>query len=182
MTQIAALTAVGLDKPGIVAAVTEVLYRCGCNLEESSMTLLHNDFAMIVLISMPEATTLDNVKEAMQPVAQELGLTVNFRALSAREITDHKDELIPNYALSIYGSDKPGIVYRITDMLAEQGINIIDLETQCTRSKHPLYSMILDIVVPDATTEESLNSILNKLCEEIKVDYSLEPITFCEEM
>lgn len=182
MKQMAVLTAVGLDRPGIVAAVTKILYDCGCNLEESSMTLLHNDFAMIVLISMPDTTTLDKLKQAMKPVAEAMGLSVNFRTMSAREISGHTDETPPNYSLSIYGTDKPGIVYRITAMLAEHNINIIDLETQCSRSEQPLYSMILDIVVPESVCEDKLNSMLGKLCADIKVDFSLEPITFCEEM
>ncbi|MDX9701765.1 MAG: ACT domain-containing protein [Candidatus Auribacterota bacterium] len=182
MKQIVALTALGLDRPGIVAAVTKVLYESGCNLEESSMTLLHNDFAMIVLISMPDTTTLEKLKNAIQPVAHEMGLSVNFRTLSEREISDHNQESLPNYSLSIYGTDKPGIVYRITSLLAKHKINIIDLETQCTRSRQPLYSMVLDITVPESLGEEFLSRMLAELCNEIKVDFSLEPITFCEEM
>ena len=34
------VTALGQDRPGIVAGVTEVLYKLGCNLEDSAMTRL----------------------------------------------------------------------------------------------------------------------------------------------
>ncbi|WP_457590344.1 ACT domain-containing protein [Geoglobus sp.] len=31
-------------------------------------------------------------------------------------------------AVSVFGVDKPGIVYRITEVLAEANINIVDIE------------------------------------------------------
>jgi glycine cleavage system transcriptional repressor len=43
------LLAAGPDRLGIVASVTRVLYRHGCNLADSSMTRLGNEFAMLVI-------------------------------------------------------------------------------------------------------------------------------------
>ena len=37
------VTALGKDRPGIVAGVTKVLYQLGCNLEDSAMTRLECD-------------------------------------------------------------------------------------------------------------------------------------------
>lgn len=183
MKKMIALSAVGLDRPGIVAAVTGVLYNCGCNLEESSMTILHNDFAMIVLISLPESLTTEGLIDAMQSVTDRLGLTLNVRELSSDEIAARHKEQIPNFSLSIYGSDKPGIVYRIAQLLADRGVNIVDLETQISHSRNqPLYSMILDILVPDTIDEKALSRDISVLCKELAVDFSLETITYCDEM
>jgi len=35
-----ALTIIGRDRPGIVSQVTEILYRLGCNIADSSCTIL----------------------------------------------------------------------------------------------------------------------------------------------
>jgi len=43
------LSAIGKDRPGIVADVSEVIYECGGNIEDSSMTLLRNHFALLLL-------------------------------------------------------------------------------------------------------------------------------------
>ena len=43
------LTVIGKDRPGIIAKVTDVLYRTGCNLEDISMTVLEQEFAMMVI-------------------------------------------------------------------------------------------------------------------------------------
>ncbi|MEJ2698080.1 MAG: ACT domain-containing protein, partial [Desulfuromonadales bacterium] len=45
------MTAFGEDRPGIVADVTRILYENGCNLEDSTMTLLADEFSLILLFS-----------------------------------------------------------------------------------------------------------------------------------
>jgi hypothetical protein len=42
------------DRPGIVADVSEVIYECGGNIEDSSMNLLRNHFALLLLFSKYE--------------------------------------------------------------------------------------------------------------------------------
>ena len=45
------MTAFGQDRPGIVADVTKLLFENGCNLEETSMTLLADEFTLILLFT-----------------------------------------------------------------------------------------------------------------------------------
>ena len=52
-----ALAAIGKDRPGIVAAVSKVLYELGCNVEDSSMTMLRGNFAVMLVLAAPEGTT-----------------------------------------------------------------------------------------------------------------------------
>jgi hypothetical protein len=55
-----AVTAVGADRPGIIARVTRVLYEHGGNLEDSSMTILGGHFAIMLLVDAPtDAATLE---------------------------------------------------------------------------------------------------------------------------
>ena len=46
-----ALSAIGQDRPGIVADVSGLIFECGGNLEDSSMTILGNQFALLILLS-----------------------------------------------------------------------------------------------------------------------------------
>ncbi len=41
------LTAFSKDRPGIVADISQLIYENGCNLEESAMTNLAGEFAML---------------------------------------------------------------------------------------------------------------------------------------
>ena len=48
-----AVSAIGSDRPGIVAAVTKVLLDQGCNLEDTSMSILRGHFAMMLVVAAP---------------------------------------------------------------------------------------------------------------------------------
>ena len=46
-----AMSAIGRDRPGIVADLAELIYECDCNLEDSSMTVLGSEFAVLLLLT-----------------------------------------------------------------------------------------------------------------------------------
>ncbi len=183
MKRIIALSAIGFDRPGIVAGLAEVFYELGCNLEESSMTRLRRDFAVILLVSIPDDMTLNRLHEKLQPVVSDFKLTLNIRELNADEMSLSTSVTEPNHILSIYGIDKPGIVYLVSELLAKNNINITDLETQVSEheQKH-LYALILEITIPEDVSIKRLTADLKNLGERLSVDVSIEPLYSCEDM
>ena len=183
MKRMIAVTAVGLDRPGIVAGFTKTLFNNGCNLEESSMTLLHRDFAMIILISLPDGLSIEHINSELKKTAGKFDLSFSLRELSEDEINNSDNDIEPNYSLSIYGLDKVGIVYTFTNLLAQKSINIIDLETQITHAeKQPLYGVVMDLFVPDSVNINILTEEIKTKSEDMSVDFSLTQIMQCEEM
>jgi len=75
------LSAVGQDRPGIVAAVTGVLGDQGCNLQDSTMAILQGQFAILLVVSAPETCSAAILDEALAPVAQRFDLVIAVRAL-----------------------------------------------------------------------------------------------------
>ncbi|MDR2251277.1 MAG: hypothetical protein LBD98_00315 [Endomicrobium sp.] len=67
MAKYISLTAIGKDRPGLVSAVTKVLYKERCNIEDSTMTILHDQFAMILIIKV--STTI-SVKSLYKQTAK----------------------------------------------------------------------------------------------------------------
>ncbi|MDZ7770885.1 MAG: ACT domain-containing protein [Woeseiaceae bacterium] len=51
MTQLIVLSAIGTDRPGVVNDLSKVILDCGGNIEESRMTALGTEFAMLLLVS-----------------------------------------------------------------------------------------------------------------------------------
>ena len=68
MTRRWILTALGEDRPVIVAGVTKVLYQLGCNLEDSAMTRLEGEFTMMLSFSSPAKTTEETLRRAFAHV------------------------------------------------------------------------------------------------------------------
>ena len=51
MTQLIVLSAIGTDRTGVVQDITKVILACGGNIEESRMTTLGAEFAVLMLVS-----------------------------------------------------------------------------------------------------------------------------------
>src|SRR5258708_4136381 len=127
-----ALSAIGKDRPGIVAALSKVFYETGCNLEDSSMTQLKGDFAVLLLVSAPQSLDLSELQKFIRNVMEKLNLAFTFRELTQEEIgTTARHGSLP-YTLIIYGVDHPGIVYRVAQCAADLKVNITDLRTHVT--------------------------------------------------
>src|SRR5437764_15496958 len=122
-----AVSAVGADRPGIVAAVTGVLWEQGCNLEDSEMAVLRGHFAMMLVVDGSENLGADALEQALAPVAARLGLLVAVRPIDDAVPMSPQGE---RWAVSVYGADRPGIVHRVATVLADTGVNVVDLETR----------------------------------------------------
>ncbi len=168
-----AVTAVGADRPGIVAAVTGVLVDAGCNLEDTSMTILRGHFAMMLVLSGPDRVDARSLEVALAAAAAPLGLVVTARTI---------DDAVPEspagepWRATVQGADRPGIVHRVTALLAAQGVNVVDLATRVVgEADAPVYVMVLDLSVPPERGGEELSRRLDALAEELGVSATLHP-------
>lgn len=174
-----ALTIVGRDRPGIVAQATEILYNLGCNIADSSCSILGGQFAMILIIAHPSFTDRDSFGDAFKPL-EEADLTVALRVLKpGGEVHPTLDGEI--CMISVYGADKPGIVYRVARVMGEQKINITDLNTKLVGSEQrPVYVLILEAILPPGISEQDVNRLMEPLRTELQVDISVRTIPTVE--
>ena len=147
-----AVTAIGRDRPGIVASVTGALLDLGGNVEDSQMSILGGHFAVMLLVAVPDGTQRDQVIERLAEVAQEHEL----EAISVAEVSEQTARPAPpSHVLSVYGADRRGIVHFVSSALAEAGVNITDLETKLTgSSESPVYVMVLEVALGGAAPQD----------------------------
>ncbi len=71
------VTAYGLDKPGILAGITNTVSGAGCNIRDVSQKILQEYFTLIMIadISAMQATVADLQKQ-LADVAQRLGVRI----------------------------------------------------------------------------------------------------------
>lgn len=163
-----ALAAIGRDRPGIVAAVASVLFEQGCNVEDSSMTLLRGNFAMMLVLTSPPGTTRASLEAALRPACEEIGLT--FDVL---DVEDTADVPHPSHVLTVYGADRPGILFRVTELLAAERVNITDLNSRLVGVDEPVYALLLELVLPDRLDVSDLEHRLTAVASDIGVDFTL---------
>ncbi len=169
------ITAVGQDRPGIVAGVTKTLFEHGCNLEDSAMTRLAGEFAIMLIFSGPGTMTERSLRRALEPLARRLRLAAHLKPLTKQEAARPRKRG-RSYLISVYGKDRPGIVYRISDVLARNRANITDVHTHRSRRGRPsLYLTLLEVEVPPARPIASLERQLATAARRLGVEVSLRP-------
>jgi len=176
--QFVAITAVGRDRPGTVAEFSGALLRLGCNLEETTMTRLRGEFAMLLLVRLPEDRTPAELEAELRKTAERMGLSVIVRPLSLEEaFPEPPDQPHPAYMLRVYGADRPGIVHAVASLLGEKGGNITDLNTRLIEGANgPVYVMLLEADLPSEATAETLRPELQRLQRELEVDITLSEL------
>lgn len=139
----------GRDRPGIVANVSRILYQNACNIEELSQTAIKGQFAMILIASSSREESVPQLKGDLGLLGRELDLEINLRQIKEEEMVPyHPDETEP-FILTVRGEDRPGLVYGITEVLAERGINITNLDAKVARVDQKLeYIQLFEVEVP----------------------------------
>lgn len=166
------LTAVGRDRPGLVEKISALLMVSGANLEDSRMAILGGEFALILLFSGSE-TAVRAVAQQSQSLGEQLGLQITLARTEARTT---KGDFLP-YSLEVGGVDRPGIVARVSALLAGHEINVAALESRVSYaplSGTPMFQLEAELEVPSRTILSQLRAQLGELCEGENLDFWLE--------
>jgi glycine cleavage system transcriptional repressor len=169
-----AVTAIGADRPGIVAGVTGALVAHGCNLEDTSMSILRGHFAMVLIVGAPDGVEPAVLEEALAADAATSDLVVAVRAVS----DVHARGGAPageRWTVVVYGADHPGIVHGITSVLADAGVNVVDLTTRVTGDERPIYAMVMEVELPGGLTGAELDERLAATSAALGVECTLHP-------
>jgi glycine cleavage system transcriptional repressor len=172
MTQLA-LSAIGRDRPGIVAEVTRALLGHSLNITDSQMAVLGGRFTMMLIVDAPEATDLDAVGEELDRARERLGLD----ALSLSPLAEAgagAAAVDPSHIVTVYGVDHPGIVHAVSARLAAKAVNVTDLETRLVGDG--LYAMVLEIALPPDGDAEALAAMLAEVGAEQGVEVTVRPL------
>jgi glycine cleavage system transcriptional repressor len=158
-----AVSAVGLDRPGIIAGVAERLAAHGANITDSRMAILRGHFAMTLIVEGAERAALD-------ADLGELGLEAVTVTEVPEAVAPPRSE--PTAVVSVHGADHPGIVAAVTRVLADAGVNVCDLQTRLAQD---LYVMIIDAAVPPGLALEELDRRLRATAGEQGVTITVRP-------
>ncbi len=138
------LTLVGEDQPGIVAHVTDALYRGGYTLGEASMMRLGGSFTIMMMVDGKP-----DLESVLRPVAEQMNLRMHIDPIVGG-LHQHQ---VPNIQVRVVGADRPGIVAKVTTTLDEVGFNILELESDVAGTEEdPVYIMNIQ-GYSDATLE-----------------------------
>ena len=162
------ITAFGEDRPGIVAKVSQLFYKNGLNIEDSAMTRLNNEFVIMLIVKGD--IDYNTLKQDLYTLEKD-NLNVTLKEIS--ELAKKNTGSTQTYNIIVYGSDKPGIVYNVSKLLAEKSINIADLRTEKTND---LYVMFIQAEIPQELDIKEFENEIENLKNVLNVDIAVENI------
>src|SRR5438270_427574 len=113
------------------------------------------------------------LEDALAGPAAEFELVVAVRAIDDDVPSSPEGEA---WTVSVYGSDRPGIVHRVALLLADSGVNIVDLSTRVIGdAERPVYATILEVTLPATGDAAALQCRLAELASDLGVECSLHP-------
>jgi glycine cleavage system transcriptional repressor len=178
MTKKFLLTAFAEDRPGIVADLSRVIYENSYNLEESSMTNLAGEFAILLLFST-SAVNGDDAQEKLSAecrrLEREKGITAFIRPINL-ERQERKSNILTKI-IHVEGLDQAGIVYKVSRFLADNDINIGTLNTEIKLSPESgaaIYVMTIMVEIPSQLSLQTVEEGLGRIGDQLNVDITLE--------
>ena len=168
------LTAIGPDQVGLVEKISEFISRRGCNIDDSKMAVFCGEFAVIILIS-GDSGSLFKISSEYRGIENETGLSVAIKTPSARKTA----EFFLPYKLTATCMDHPGVVYQISGVLSNLGVNIESMETKtysAPMSGTPLFQLEANVAVPARTNINSLRQRLEQLQRDENIDIEITPM------
>ncbi|MGA4644986.1 glycine cleavage system protein R [Limisphaera sp. 4302-co] len=167
MRALLVMTVLGRDRPGLVDRVAEVVRSHDGNWLESRMARLGGQFAGILRVAVPEDRRA-GLERALAELGRE-GLSVVVHRDEVGEDAQTGQPAI----LEVVGQDRPGIVREIAHALAQAGVNVEELETECrsaAMSGEPIFQARFQVSVPRACGMEDLRRRIEQLAEDLIVE------------
>jgi|TARA_B100001964_G_C14027729_1_gene506839 glycine cleavage system transcriptional repressor len=162
------LSLIGRDLPGIVAKLSAGLCKKGCNLGDSSMARLGNNFAIMLTIHFDGSQK--QLGEITAPLADALDLSHHLR-----EIEQGTHHIEPDVRINLFTEDRMGIIEDVTNSLAKAGLNILTLESNLNDTTDSnTYYINIEGTVSDGITP--LYEVLEQLSDEKNIQSQLIPI------
>lgn len=169
MKQSIVISVLGEDSPGLVESLSELVVAHHGDWVESRMASLAGQFAGILQVDLP----VDQVQPFSRALEQaDFGLKVIFEAA----VSDAATAAMRAYQLELVGQDQPGIIHKLSSVLAQLNVNVDELETEvveASMSGEKLFKASIRIEVPATEDAGAIADALEAIANELIVDIEL---------
>ena len=175
------ITVLGEDRPGIIAAVTKVLYEQDYNIEEVSQTILQNQFSCFFIVRGRE-----NLSPAQLIASLEAGTSFNLFFHVREFATDADAGELPAaepYIIVTRGPDRKGLVAGITTVFAAFAVNVRQLRAVFRGGDEPgNNTMIYEVDIPLSVDQKELRQALSEKAKTLDLEITIQHRNIFEAM
>jgi glycine cleavage system transcriptional repressor len=168
-----AVSAIGRDRPGIIAAVTEVLAQFAVNIDDAQGGLLRGHFSLTLICSGGDHLEEADLERALQGVRDRLEL----EAVSVRRVEALAPADAPRatHRVRVSTHDRPGIVHAVCSALAAADVTVIQLVTR-TEGPGAEATMELRVAALDEEAARAAGERLARIAAAAEVEILFAPM------
>ncbi len=170
------LTAMSVDRSGIVEEIAAVVTKHEGNWVKSSLSRLGGQFAGIVQFTTPDGLDIAALKSELADL-QKNGITIQLEVDNPQE----RQSGVPAF-IELTGMDHKGIVREITHLLRENGVTIEQFETDvftASMAGEPMFAIEAQILLPTGLSIDQLTRSVEGIAGDIMVDIRLQMDEAC---
>ncbi len=177
------ITALGVDRPGIVNTITHHVSSCGCNIENSRLAMLGDEFTFIMLLSGSwNAITL--IESTLPLKGAELELLIVMKLVMKRTSAKMRPPMPASVWVQVEVPDSPHLIERFTDLFDKHAMNIAELGSRIKPGQADqtptLYIQITahsPVGVCDSAFEQAFYALCSELNAEGTLRFTVSPMT-----
>ena len=168
------ISVLGKDRPGIIAAVTQVLFQHDFNIEDVSQTILQSEFSGIFIVTGPDTSESHIVCHALESTTIDLNLHIHIKAMDAAPFQWTTAAREP-FVITTRGPDRKGLVAQITSVLAAHNVNVTQLQAVFRGGMAPERNvMIYEVDIPADSDLSKLRAALGAKGAELGLEVNLQ--------
>ncbi|MGL4476472.1 MAG: glycine cleavage system protein R [Shewanella sp.] len=170
MTNYLVVTAMGADRPGLVSKLSRLAADCDCDIIDSRMALFGNEFTLIMMMAGSWGA-ITKIESSLPELSVQLDLLTIMKRTSKHIPQNYVSRIEVNFQ----GKDERGSIKRITEFLAERGLDIASLRS-CSDSDtgNVTQKMSLAINIPEKVELDKLESQLQLLAQEMSLTLTIK--------
>ena len=165
-----ALTALGRDRPGLVADISGAVTELGGNIVHVEQSSIYGLFSMLMLVEaddLPPGLDAYRFAYELSMLGKQVGIEVNAEVVKREAVAAPKDVRV----VTIVGSDKPGVMRAITRTIADAKANIERMQ-HVAQGDFMCFELWIDVRSADF---EKLRDDLRATCERVGVNAVVQP-------
>lgn len=170
-----AVTAIGPDRPNVLAAVTGVVAAHRGEIADARASVLAGHVSVALVIDAPDALDVDELRRDLASVAEDIGLVaVRVDALPAGASLASPEA---THVVTATGSDHPGIIHAVTHQLARHGVRVCDLQaSRIPDDDADLSVVMLEVAIPPSVDPDALTDALRAVGGERGLEVELREL------
>jgi len=169
---------VGLNRVGVLAAITTALDELSGNLQEMSTTVVSTTFSMIAAVEFPDHrrtdVVIDHIRDVCRPFQVEVSLLeIDPETLAEIDATREATKM-QAYILFARGRDEAGLLRTIAHELSQHGIDVRNLYSR-RHDDDTGFGMEMQLAIPEHVDIDQVCKNIEQQCELAELFIEVQP-------